>query len=179
MGRTTPRKNVHTSPETAGAKNLKEASPGQLKPGNPNITSKIMPVWEHGRANDYKGLWTEDTLRESIDEFFQYCRTADLKPTQPLLRIWLNLSKVQWYEWLGNPLKYGFKANLITLAIEFMEAYLQENIDSYPTGSIFLLKTSHGHIESSKLDVTSNGKSMPNAEDINSLVAKLGLTKPK
>jgi hypothetical protein len=57
-----------------------------------------------------------------------------------------------------------------------MEFYLQSNIDKYPTGSIFLLKTSHGHVEQNRLDITSNGMAMtPKADEIEQSIKMLGL----
>ena len=55
-----------------------------------------------------------------------------------------------------------------------MEIYLQSNIDKYPTGSIFLLKSSFGHRDISTVEVNSTPTS---AEDISETVKKLGLDK--
>ena len=66
---------------------------------------------------------------------------------------------------------------MIDRALQIMEAYLQGNMDKYPTGSIFLLKTTHGHVESSKLDITSNGNSISDPAEVKDAISKLGLKK--
>lgn len=141
------------------------------------INAQIYPIQEKGKANIYKSQWTNEELMESIDEFFLYCLEKDVKPTQPLLRLWLGVSRTQFYEWRTNVPKFGERTNILGMAMDFMEAYLQANIDKYPTGSIFLLKTSHGHIETSKMDVTTNGQSLSSDTDVKDLVGKLGLDK--
>ena len=55
-----------------------------------------------------------------------------------------------------------------------MEIYLQNQIDKYPTGSIFLLKSSHGHQDIKVINVTNNNVT---PEDVKDAVSKLGLDK--
>lgn len=167
-------KGVHTSPETAGEKNLEGKELPEDKGG---LNAVIYPVYEHGKLEPYTGKWTDETLMDSIDKFFLYCMENHAKPTQPLLRLWLSISSSQIYDWKNKPDKYGSKSEIIKQAFDYMEAYLQGNIDKYPTGSIFLLKTSYGHVESSKVDITTNGQNVNNVEDVKDLVSKLGLDK--
>lgn len=175
MARTYNAKGKHTSPENAGEQNITDID--NLPKDEIGLNEKLLGVREKGKANIYKGQWTDEALAESLDEFFIYCTEVDLKPTQPLLRIWLNMAKSTMHEWRTKPEKYGEKSNLINRAFDVMEAYLQGNIDKYPTGSIFLLKTSHGHIETSKMDITSNGQNITSTEEVKDLVGKLGLDK--
>lgn len=175
MGRTTPPKGIHTSPSKAGAKNM----PEDLPKGDGELIKKIVDLSKVGASNEkaYKGLWTEEALENSIAEFFDYCSEKELKPTRPLLQIWLGISKDQFYEWLGNP-KHGYKTYFLKKAMGILESVLQANLDRYPTGSIFLLKTTHGHVEQSKVDVTSGGARLgASAEEISDLISKLGLDK--
>ena len=176
MPRTYHKKGIHTCPENAGVKNM----PEDLPKDESGIMDKIMPCMEHGLElkKDYSGAWTDDLLLTEVRLFFKYCKDCDFKPTQPLLELWLGVSRTQFYDWRTKSEKYGEKSNIIGWAMRVMESYLQANIEKYPTGSTFILKTTHGHIESSKLDITSNGKALSgNAEEVNDLVSKLGLDK--
>ncbi len=63
------------------------------------------------------------------------------------------------------------------MANSMMEIYLEDSIFKYPTGSAFLLRTSHGHIETSKLDVVSDGKALNSSAEVQDAISKLGLDK--
>ena len=179
MPRTYKIKNVHTSPQTAGRKNMTEAVIKTMGKDEDKLLTKILAIDKEGvRTNSiYKGKWTDEQFTESVNQFFEFCDEISFKPTQPALRVWLNVSRQTINEWRSKPEKYGVKSDIIDKAFNLMEMYLQGNIDKYPTGSIFLLKTSHGHIETSKVDVTSNGSQIQSKEDLDDAVSKLGLNK--
>ena len=148
--------------------------PDTLEKDNENVLKKIIPITK--KMPKYSSQWTDKQLTDSIAEFFDYCASVDLKPTQPLLRIWLNVSRDTMWDWRTKPERYGSKCDIIKGALDILEAVLQSNIDKYPTGSIFLLKTSHGHKESVDVNVTSQNASK---EDIGNAIANLGLDKPE
>ena len=174
MARTYKSKNVHGKPSLAGEKNMKDVKMAEDESG---IMPTLLEIWEKGKPNIYKGQWTAEELSDSISEYFQFCRDRDFKPTKPSLSVWLGIDKSTLWEWEHKPEKYGEKSTIVKYAMAIMESYLQADINKYPTGNIFLLKTSHGHVESSKLDVTTNGKDVNDAEDVKALVEKLGLNK--
>jgi len=168
-------KNIHTKPENAGAQNLVGKN---LPKDEDGIMKKIHPVWirSQDKTKIYAGHWTEQDLTNAVAEFFTYCNDVDLKPTKPGLQLWLGISRSMYCDWINYPDKYGYKSNILKLAEQTMEFYLQSNIDKYPTGSIFLLKTSHGHVEQNRLDITSNGMAMtPKADEIEQSIKMLGL----
>jgi len=167
----------HTSPETAGRQNMSKLK--NAPPDEERNMSKLLGIIRHGNKAGYRSAWTPEVLADSIEEFFEYCDEVNMKPIPPALHLWLDVDKYTCRCWKNNPAKYGEKSVIIKKAYEIMEAFLQMQIDKYPTGSIFLLKTTHGHVETSKLDVTSNGETVQNADDVKDAVAKLGLDKPK
>ena len=173
MARTYVNKGVHTSPDKAGEQNLE----GVKLPKGGGINAQIYPIHKKGMANIYKSQWTNEELLQSIQDFIFYCSDNDVKPTQPLLRMWLGVSRTQFYEWRTNVAKFGERTNIMAYALDYMESYLQANIDQYPTGSIFLLKSSFQHIETSKLDVTTNGSNITGQDEVQDLVKNLGLDK--
>ena len=183
MGRTTPCKNIHTSPETAGIQNMTQVNMKnmRLKKDTDGMNNKINTFMYKGVENkkQYKGKWTEEEFSQTIFDFFKYCDDIELKPTAPLLRLWLSVTRHTINEWRKNPNQYGYKSSIIETAYDIMEAHLQERAEKYPTASIFLLKTTHGHIETSKVDVTSNGAEVTDQSNVLELVDKLGLAKPK
>lgn len=169
-------KGVHTSPETAGAQNLE----GKVLPKDEaGLNQQIYPAWQHGKGirhklEPYGGKWPDDLLEAEVEEFCTYCVENNVKPTQPLLRLWLNVSADTLLQWKKFPDKYGRKSSIIREVLAFMECYLQGNLDKYPTGSIFLLKSSFGHAETTNINVAGNSTS---PDDIKDAIAKLGLNK--
>lgn len=164
-------KGVHSSPKNAGRQNLEKIL-DTLPKDESGLNKKILPVYKHG--HQYKGQWTDEELESTLQEFFDYCGEVDLKPTQPLLRLWLGLSRAQMFDWRTKPEKYGVKSDMVNEAHDFMECYLQGNIDKYPTGSIFLLKSSYGHREATDVTITTQ---QTNPEDVADMVKNLGLDK--
>lgn len=173
MARTYQNKGIHTKPETAGEQNIKNI---QILPKDENgLNEKLLPVRLTGKENQiYKGHWTTELLEQKIDEFFNYCCNNNIKPNQPLLRIWLGISKSTFNEW-KSPSKNRDKSVVLERALDIMEVFLLCNIDTHPTGTIFLLKTSYGYVETSKMDLTTNGSAACTSEEIIDMVNKLGL----
>jgi hypothetical protein len=176
-----PRKNkgIHSSPATSGEQNMPPNYIEKNKDDTGTIAKK-QPLWERAFKNrqDYAGQWDEESLAKEVSDYFKYCYEYEVKPNKAGLRVWINLSRAQYYEWETKPEKYGFKSDIIRRANDLMEDSYIGRIESYPTGNIFLLKTAHGHVETSKMDVTTNGKFV-DTEDVNDLVKKLGLDKEK
>lgn len=175
-------KGVHTGRKTAGVQNMKPeiiANMRRIRKDENQVGDKILEAMQHGHGVDtnYPGGWDEDSLRQEIMAFFEWCAEREMKPTQPLLRLWLHVDKSTMWAWKNNPERYGYKSKLIKEALEALEAHLQSNIEKYPTGNIFLLKTSHGHVETSKLDITQSGEKAVSEAEIKDAVAKLGLDK--
>jgi len=174
-GKAYEKKGVHGSPETAGADNLKNAK--TLPKDKSGLMDKLLPVYKRKQeGKTYDGQWKDEQLMQSIGEMFDYCAENELKPTLPILQLWLGISRTQLWEWRNKPDKFGEKTNIVNNAVLIMEAFLQSNIDKYPTGSIFLLKTTHGHIETSKLDISNTSKDATQ-EEIEDQIKKLGLDK--
>lgn len=172
-GKAYQKKGVHGQPSDAGPENLKNAK--NLPKDKDNLMGKLLPVYKRKQEGKcYSGQWKDEQLRESIAEMFDYCAQEELKPTLPILQLWLGISRTQLWEWRNKPEKHGEKTNILNDAVLIMEAFLQSNIDKYPTGSIFLLKTTHGHIETSKLDVNTTDKGATK-DEINEQIKKLGL----
>lgn len=174
-------KGVHTSPEKAGAHNISDTvkDKSKLKNGEPNAMAKILPVMNHGFENcKYSGQWTDELLEQEIRSYFNYISDNEMKPSIASLSLWLAVSKAQLYEWKNMPMKFGKKTELIQHAYASIESQYIERAESYPTANLFLLRTGHGHIEASKVDVTTNGKEITqDADEIKDLVARLGLDK--
>ena len=169
---------VHSSPATAGKQNLPPNYAEKNKDDTGTIAKK-QPLWERvfQLDNNYRGQWTEEELAHEMNEYFG-CFEMEAKPSKAGLCLWLNISKSQFWEWSNKKEKYGFKSELANKANMIIEDSYIGRIESYPTGNIFLLKSSHGHVETSKMDVTTNSKFV-DTEDVNDLVKKLGLDKQK
>ena len=171
-----PRKTrKHTHPENAGAQNLSEDYIEKQKDAEGTMES-LYPIWKHGFKNreDYKGHWTEDALVTEVDAFFRFCFERSMKPSKATLCLWLDISKSQYHDWETKPEKYTFKSDLLKKASLLMEGAYIGRIEKYPTGNIFLLKTSHNHVETSKVEVDTKSSAV-SKDEINETLEKMGL----
>jgi hypothetical protein len=179
MARKEPAKGIHTSPAKAGKKNMPEDY--ALKNHDPeNTVQRLLPMLDKGMAHlkQYKGLWTDDDLALAVRDFFNYCGEHFIKPCKSGLELWLGVSRPQYIAWADHPEKYGAKSEIIQLANTMMETSYINRVEAFPTGNIFLLKTSHGHVETSRIDVVAGARPQ-NPEEVKDLVSKLGLDKPQ
>lgn len=165
----------HSSPATAGAHNL---PPGYHKEARRKDVNKIMkrllPISDRGRKNkqEYAGKWDEESLAHEVNEFFKYCAEFDVKPAKAGLRLWLDLSRSQYHAWETQAT--GYKSDILEKAAAMIEMSYIGNIESHPTGNIFLLKSSHNHTDRSEIEVTGQGV---DKQDIRDQLIKAGLTK--
>ena len=171
MARKEPAKGVHTSPDKAGAKNM----PENMSPDDGSM-EHILVIMENGDRNGkaYKGLWTEESLKTEIQAFFNYCFEKSVKPSKAGLATWLGTFKQTLWEWETKPEKYGYKSDLMKLANQAIEISYIARSEKYPTANIFLLKSSHGHQDTTKVDINTN---ITNVDEVKDMVSKLGLDK--
>lgn len=173
MPRKEKAKGIHTSPEKSGVKNMTNITMSEDTDGYLPI---IMGMVENGKKvnKQYKGLWTEEAFNQCVDEYFEYCTSKNFQPSKPSLQLWLGTNRAMYNEWERFPEKYSYKFDKIQSANLIMESTLQSEIKKYPTGSIFLLKASHGIQDTTKVEVTSFQSSKEETEEI---ISKLGLDK--
>ena len=168
----------HSSPLTAGKQNLSKKNIEMNKDKRePNQMGEILGVFEHGRyiLGEYGGLWTEESLEDEIYQYFTYCTEVNLKPAKVGLRLWLGLSKSQYWEWETKPEKYTWKSNQINQANDFMELQYIGRLELYPTGNQFLLKAQHNYIDKQTVEVNTHNEI--SKDEISDVVNKLGLDK--
>jgi hypothetical protein len=169
-------KGIHSSPKTSGVQNMPDNWTETHKDDTGSINASY-GIWEHGLSinrENYQGLWTEESLGLEISEYFKYCYEHECKPNKAGLCLWLNLSKQQFWEWENNPSKFGFKTELTRRANLMIEDGYVNRLESFPTGNIFLLKSSHGYAETTKVEVTGT---QTNTAEVADAIARLGLDK--
>lgn len=179
MAREYKSKNIQTKPELAGEANMTDEfltkNKDKIQDG---LMDNLIGLFDKGVTQRKKGTnWTEEELTISIMEYFTYCADKSLKPSKSGARLWLGCSRSQYHAWQSETAKYGVISDLINMANEVIENQYINRGEQYPTMNVFLLKTSHGHIETSKMDVTSNGQAINTKEEVKDLVSKLGLDK--
>lgn len=176
------KKGEHSSPETSGVQNMnqKYIKRNKLKNDEEVQTLKdIHGAYLHGIDNkkkidqEYKGKWTDELLQQEVLEYFEYCVETGMKPAKAGLRLWLGIARSTYEDWEKGDRKHGHKSGIIRMANEFMESQYISRLEKYPTGNIFLLKSSHGHSDRQQVEIT-GGKDV-NKEDIADVVSKLGL----
>lgn len=191
------KKNVHTCPEKAGRHNFSDAYIRRIKvkdeDRNENFTlSKMFQKAndikakqdaereakrdERGNLPDYGGLWTEDALRNAIADYFHFCDEEGLKPARAGLALFLGMSKQQLADWENFPERYGYKSVFCRQAIAIIETQYIQRAEKYPTANLFLLRSSHNHVETSKVDLETRNKDI-SENDVQNIIAKLGLDK--
>lgn len=180
MPRTYKSKDKQTKPSKAGAQNLPADFIEKNKCAEDTGMGAIMEIRENGSKNrKTKGCnWTAEELEQEITNYFQFIKDNGIKPSKVSLSLWLGVSDAQIFAWVQHPQKYGVISDLMKDAFRSVESQYIQRIESYPTGNAFLLRTSHGHVEASKLDVTTNGREIrANESEIMDIIGKLGLDK--
>ena len=180
MPRTYKDKNVHTRPSKSGVKNMsKEFNDSHKDMEDDNLMANISDIFKIGVEKGKRtSAWTEEDLAREISAYFDYCVEKQLKPCKAGIRLFLGISKTQYYDWGVNPSKYGVISTLVQQANDAMELQYIGRSEKYPTANLFLLRTSHGHVETSKVDVTTNNANTT-VEEVDDIISKLGLDKKK
>ena len=179
MARVYKSKDIQTKPSMAGEQNMTEDRLLLDKDKvEDDLMTNLVDIFKKGNTQRVKGTnWTEEELELSLTEYFEYCGVKSLKPSKSGARVWLGVSRTQYYAWQSETAKYGAISNLINQANDLMETQYINRGEQYPTMNVFLLKSSHQHIETSKMDVTTNGQAISSDAEVKSLVDKLGLGK--
>lgn len=170
------RKTNQTRPDVAGAKNLSEKHIKRNTIEEGYSTPYLSELFSTGVEQSRRSTnWTPEELESTIKDYFLYCEKNSLKPCKSGLQLFLGCSRDTYHAWATEKAKYGAISDLIRLANQAMETQYINRVEAFPTGNMFLLRTSHGHVEKSQVDVTTSNQT--NAEDINDAIKKLGLDK--
>jgi hypothetical protein len=175
-------KNEHktTSPKKAGKLTDKMIAKNKEQDEELAVTMHdLLPIWNKSTENrtNYKGLWTEKTLSYEIDQFFRYCFDRNIRPCKSALLLWLDLSHSQANKWVKDISQNNYKGEMLLRAFMLMETNYIQRSEKYPTANLFLLKTNHGYVETSKVDVNNVSDEKVSLDEINEVVNRLGLGK--
>ena len=168
-------KGKHSSPETSGIQNLPDTYINRVKNTGGGKMKELLKIKCKGMENrqDYAGKWTDEDLEREVHEFFEFCAEYDVKPAKAGVRLWLGVSESQYWEWETNTSSHPLKSKVLSESREFMQMQYIGNLESYPTGNIFLLKAGHGYSDKQEIQVTSGND--VNTDKIAEAVKKLGL----
>lgn len=169
-------KGIHTSPEKAGEQNFPEGYAEKNHDKYDRLDGQL-EIWNHGRhvLQEYKGLWTDEALEEHVYQYLKYCLDNEVKPCKAGLRLWLAVSNAQFYDWAGKPEKYGRKSEILNDAFDLIQSSYISRGEQFPTFNMFLLRSSHGHVEKNKVEVTTTNATT--ADEVKDTISKLGLDK--
>lgn len=181
MPRTYASKNIQTKPSLAGGHNIpddfiakrteKDEDKIALLGSLSNLFEVSMKVREDRKL---KGTnWTPEEMSVALQDYFDFVTLKCLKPSKVSLSLFLGTTKQQIWDWEQHKDRYGVISELITMACGIIEQQYVERSEQYPTANIFLLKTSHGHVERNQLDITTTG--VVSSEDISDQIKKMGL----
>jgi len=172
-------KNCHTKPSKSGVKNMSKAFDESHKDKDDDeLMGNLSEMFKVGVEKAKRtSAWTEEDLAREISGYFDYCVLKGLKPCKAGIRTYLAISRAQYYSWQSDSARFGVITDLINMANDVMEQEYIGRSEKYPTSNLFLLRTSHGHVETSKLDVNATGMAITSADEVKDLVDKLGLDK--
>lgn len=172
-----PKKRKQTSPLTAGINYIPDNFDDvHKKDEGGQLMRDLIPLFEKAWGETRRGCnWTPIELQEEILNYFKYVEEKQLKPAKAGLRLWLGVGMWMYNEWAKRPEKYGAISDLINSANAIMEMQYINRAEKYPTANLFLLKTQHQYVETTKVDITSNNTVSEN--DIQDVVKQLGLDK--
>ena len=181
MPRKGPSKGIHTGPDKGGKKAFEEKGIEKGNYDDPQMKHLVEILKTKTlRTNDYKGRWTEEEFRDAIIGYFDFISEREIKPSKASLQLWLGCSRSQYYDWETDKTgRFEYKTDLVNIANRLIEASYVGRVEKYPTGNIFLLKTTQGYVEKSSVDVTTNGQTINSADEVKDLVGKLNLDKTK
>lgn len=167
----------HTTPEQSGEQNLpadfveknKESADDEL----------MRTLWElygykYKDREPRKSAWTPEDLGHKVLDYFEFCADKNLKPTKSGLRLYIGVSRTQYYSWQTDIERYGDISNVIIDANEIMENQYINRGEKYPTFNMFMLKTKHGYEEVSKVEVTNNAVT---SDEVAERIKQLGIKK--
>lgn len=163
--------------ENSGLKNLSTELLNEYKDEEAGaLLSTIAPIFKRSIGSptqDRKPNWTPDELRLTISEYFDYFALNGLKPSKSSLRLWLNVGRDRYNTWERERTRYGEISDIISLANDVFETQYINRGEKHPTMNTFLLKSSHGHNDTQKIEVTAVNRVERN--DIEDAVKKLKL----
>lgn len=177
MARNYIKKGNQTDPLTAGEQNLPDdfIEKNRMKRGE-RIAGSLSDMFLLSLERAKKSTtWTPEEVIDIIDEYFAYCDEHELKPSQAGIRLFLGLSKAQYYAWMNEPERYGIMSDILKGANEIMESQYITRGEKYPTMNMFLLKSSFGHQEKQTIEITEKMDS----KEIEDRIKNLGLKKSK
>lgn len=174
-----------TRPEYAGEQNMKNVNTGkksagdeykldqlsktlEMKKSRSEINREIMKMNREQRLS----YWKEDTLRQSIDDFFEYCVVHELVPSKPLLRVWFNCSPNTLTAWSKRD---DFFGDIIGETFAIMETLYFNDLDNRAVPNMFRLKSSFGYVETQKVEVdaSNNNQNEMSTDEIDKAIDNL------
>lgn len=177
MGRN---KGIQTNPKNAGKVANTPEFDGRHKQDDTtdNLIHDLIPLMK--RAYEMRATrgtnWTPMELQTAICEYFEYCASKDLKPSMSGLRLWLGISYETLSVWLRHLDKYGTITEIMRDAKDCMEVQYINRAEKYPTANIFMLKSKHGYVEKTQVEINSNQNITTN--EVDDVIKRLNLDKP-
>ena len=176
MTRVYKSKNIQTKPSMAGKRNItKEFADAHKEDEDVGLDglaelSKVAFTSRKRQPN-----WNEDELSKAVIDYFEFCAKKNMKPSKVGIQLFIGVGKSQYYDW-ANKEKYGAISEIISIANGLIEQQYIGRAEKFPTANIFLLKSSHQHVETSRLDINDSRSGIGTTkEELSDAISKLGL----
>lgn len=165
-------KDIHTRPDMAGPENIPQSHIEKNKEsGDDGLMESLTELFSYADPRrPRKSAWEPEQLFDTIQAYFKFCDEKNLKPTKGGLRLYIGVSRSQYYAWQTNSEVYGDVSNLINEANEIMENQYVNRGEKYPTFNMFLLKSKHGYEDKSTIEVKGGTQ-----EEVAERIKQLGL----
>jgi hypothetical protein len=154
---------------------IKDESPDDLDikiAENQRFMDKVLEIKRRNKVPSFKPIeFTPNELDSLIDGYFSHCAEKSLMPTEPMLALWLGISKARLKEIRINPSKYGDLTEIVNTAYDMMETANLTQIYDHAQGAIFLSKSVFGHTDTQNVNVKID---MASADEVMQAIANLG-----
>lgn len=172
-----------TCKENAGAKNMTAEVIAKLQDKCDDDealdlkASMNLIMFERGMlANLTRGPnWDAEDFILEVRDYFEFAGNSNMRINKFGLCAWLGCSTGQFNEWMNNPAKYGHLATACSRVADIMANDCVMRGENSPAFNIFMLKAAHGMQDRQELTINNNGG--VKADEINDVIAKMGLDK--
>lgn len=139
---------------------------------NQRFMDKVLEIKLRNKTPSFKPIeFTATELDDLVNGFFEHCAEKLLMPTEPMLALWLGISKARLKEIRINPSKYGDLTEIINMAYDMMETANLTQIYDHAQGAIFLSKSVFGHTDTQNVSVKID---LASADEVMQAIANLG-----
>lgn len=171
---------TETGPHNAGSKNMTKEIIESLQIDDPDSDSTIgasCVMFRKGVLAKKKrqANWKVSDLIEEIQSYFDFCAEFTMKANRYGLAVWLGTCNQKISAWVNGKGVSEEIQSVMQMACDIMANECIARGEKYPTFNMFMLRASHNMSDKHEISITQ--KNEVTTEDIDEVIAKMGLDK--